>query len=75
LEAFVQARSAAPGAVVQAMSFRNGSVDLKIAAPDASSLDRIGQALRSNGWQADLTSGTNVVNGYEGRLQIHSSGS
>ena len=42
---------------------------------DASSLDRIGQALRSNGWQADLTSGTNVANGYEGRLQIHSSGS
>ena len=75
LEAFVQARSAAPGAIVQAMSFRNGSVDLKIAAPDASSLDRIGQALRSNGWQADLTSGTNVANGYEGRLQIHSSGS
>ena len=75
LEAFVQARSAAPGTTVQALSFRSGSVDLKIAAPDASSLDRIGQALRSNGWQADLTSGTNVATGYEGRLQIHSSGS
>ncbi len=72
LEAFVQARSAAPGSLVQALSYRNGSVDLKIAAPDASSLDRIGQALRSNGWQADLTSGSNVATGYEGRLQIHS---
>jgi type II secretory pathway component PulL len=76
LEALVQARSAAPGALVQALSYRNnGSVDLKIAAPDAASLDRIGQALRNNGWQADLTSGNNVANGYEGRLQIHPNGS
>jgi general secretion pathway protein L len=76
LEALVQARNAAPGSTVQAMTYGHGSVDLKIAAPDASSLDRIGQALRDNGWQADLTSGNNVANGgYEGRLQIHSSGS
>jgi general secretion pathway protein L len=75
LEALVQARSAAPGAVVQALNFRNGSVDLKVAAPDAASLDRIGQALRSNGWKADLTSGTNVTSGYEGRLAIQSNGS
>jgi len=75
LEALVQARSAAPGALVQALSYRNGAVDLKLAAPDAASLDRIGQALRSNGWQADLTSGNNVAKGYEGRLQIHPNGS
>ena len=74
LEALVQARSAAPGAVVEAMSFRNGSIDLKVSAPDASSLDRIGQTLRSNGWQADLTSGNNVASGYEGRLEIRSNG-
>ena len=76
LEALVQARNAAPGSTVQAMTYGHGAIDLKIAAPDASSLDRIGQALRDNGWQADLTSGNNVANGgYEGRLQIHSSGS
>ena len=71
LEALVQAHGAAPGSVVQALSFRNGSIDLKVAAPDAASLDRIGQALRNNGWQADLTSGTNVASGYEGRLLVH----
>jgi general secretion pathway protein L len=71
LEALVQAKSAAPAAVVQALSFHNGAVELKVAAPDASSLDRIGQALRNNGWQADLTSGNNVGSGYEGHLQIH----
>ena len=74
LEALVQARNAAPGAVVQALSYRNGAIDLKVAAPDASSLDRIGQALRNTGWQADLTSGNNVNTGYEGRIQIRSNG-
>ena len=75
LEALVQAHSAAPGTVVQALSYRNGAVDLKVAAPDAASLDRMSQALRNNGWQADLTSGNNVASGYEGRIQIHSNGS
>ncbi len=72
LEALVQAKSAAPGAVVKALSFHNGSLDLQVTAPDASSLDRISQALRTSGWQADLTSGNNVGSGYEGRLVIHS---
>ena len=71
LEALVQAKSAAPGATVEALSFQHGSLELKVAATDASSLDRIGQALRTNGWQADLTSGNNVASGYEGHLQIH----
>jgi general secretion pathway protein L len=72
LEALVHAKSAAPGAVVKALSFHNGALDLQVTAPDASSLDRISQALRANGWQADLTSGNNVDHGYEGRLVIHS---
>jgi type II secretion system protein L len=71
LEALVQAKSAAPGATVEALSFQHGALELKVAASDASSLDRIGQALRNNGWQADLTSGNNVASGYEGHLQIH----
>ena len=71
LEALVQAHNTVQGSVVQALSFRNGSFDLKVAAPDAASLDRMGQNLRSNGWQADLTSGQSVASGYEGRLLIH----
>ena len=71
LEALVQARNSVQGSTVQALSFRNGSFDLKVAAPDAASLDRMGQSLRTNGWQADLTSGNSVGSGYEGRLLIH----
>jgi general secretion pathway protein L len=71
LEALVQAKSATPAAVIQALNFHNGTVELKVAAPDAASLDRMGQALRTTGWQADLTSGGNVSSGYEGHLQLH----
>jgi len=71
LQALVQARTVAPGATVKALSLRQGAIDMKIAAKDASSLDHMTQALRANGWQADLTSGNTTSAGeYEGRIQI-----
>ncbi len=75
LGALVQARSAVPGTVVQALSFRDGALELKIAAPSADSLDRVSQALRGNGWQADLTAGNVAGQGYEGRIQLRPKGS
>jgi general secretion pathway protein L len=75
LDALSQARGSAPGTTVQALSFREGAVDLKLAAPDANSLDRISQSLRATGWQADLTSGNVAGEGYEGRIQIKPRGS
>jgi general secretion pathway protein L len=70
LQAVVQARTAAPGTTLQALSFRQGAVDMKLSARDAASLDHMSQALRANGWQADLTSGNATANGYEGRIQL-----
>jgi general secretion pathway protein L len=75
LGALAAARNAAPGTVVQALSFREGAVDLKLAAPNAESLDHISRALRDNGWQADLTAGNVAASGYEGRIQIRPKGS
>jgi general secretion pathway protein L len=75
LGALVVARNNAPGTVVQALSFHEGAVDLKLAAPNAESLDRISRALRDNGWQADLTAGNVAGSGYEGRIQIRPKGS
>jgi len=76
LEALVQAKGTAPGAVVRSLNYHNNTVDLTVRAPDAASLDRMNQALRSNGWQADLTGGNPMPDGtsYEGRIQIRSSG-
>ena len=75
LQALVQARDAAPGTSVQSLNFHSGDLEMKLSAPDASSLDRLSQSLRSNGWQADLTGGTNSGSAYEGRIQMHSRGS
>ncbi|HEV3183199.1 MAG TPA: type II secretion system protein GspL [Steroidobacteraceae bacterium] len=75
LQALVQARDAAPGTSVQSLNFHGGALEMKLSAPDATSLDRLSQSLRNNGWQADLTGGTNSGSAYEGRIQMHSSGS
>jgi general secretion pathway protein L len=75
LQALAQARDSAPGTSVQAVNFHDGSVEMKLMAPDAASLDRLSQALRNNGWRADLTGGTNAGTGYAGRIQVRANGS
>src|SRR3984885_2450096 len=74
LQALALARDSAPGTSVQSLNFHFGSLEMKLSAPDASSLDRLSQSLRSNGWAADLTGGSNVSSGYEGRIQVHANG-
>jgi general secretion pathway protein L len=74
LGAFVEARNSVPGTTVQAMSFNDGQLVLKMGAPDADALERLSQVLRSGGWQADLT-GSNVTSGgYEASIRIRPSG-
>ena len=75
LQALVQARNTAPGTNVQSLNFHGGALEMKLSAPDATSLDRLSQTLRSNGWQADLTGGANSGSAYEGRIQMRSRGS
>ncbi len=70
LQAVVRARSVAPGTTLQALSFRQGTVEMKLFARDAISLDHMSQSLRAGGWDADLTSGNTTSSGYEGRIQI-----
>jgi general secretion pathway protein L len=74
LQALAQARDAAPGTSVQALNFHGGAVEMKLAAPDAASLDRLSQSLRSNGWTADLAGGSNAASGYVGSIQMRASG-
>jgi general secretion pathway protein L len=74
LQALAQARDTAPGTSVQALNFHSGTLEMKLSAPDATSLDRINQYLRNNGWQASLTSGTNAPSGYVGSIQVRASG-
>ena len=70
LQALIDARTVAPGTTLKALSFRQGTVDMKLAAKDATSLDHMSQSLKTHGWQAELTSGNTTSTGYEGRIQI-----
>ena len=70
LEAVAQARSGSPAAVIQALTFREGTLEMKVSAPDAQTLDRLTQSLKGSGWRADLTSGNAVSSGFEGHIEI-----
>ncbi len=70
LSAIAQARTGASGTAVQAVSYREGMLELQVTAPGADALDHISQQLRTGGWQADLTSGTSSGGSYQGRIQI-----
>src|SRR5260221_266727 len=52
LQVLAEAMNAVPGSRIQALSFRDGALQLKVRASDAQSLDRINQSLRSACWRA-----------------------
>jgi general secretion pathway protein L len=74
LSAVASARSAVPTATIEGFTFRDGTLDLRIVAPDAASLDAIGQQLRAATWQADIMGGSASGDSYRGRLQIRKAG-
>lgn len=75
LSALAQAVGSVNGATVQSFNYRTDGMDLKLKAHDATSLDRIDQSLRSNGYQADITSGAQNGSDYEGRIQVRTASS
>ncbi len=70
LGALAQARAGVDGTTLQALTFRAGSLELTITAPNPEVLDRLSRNLRAIGWEADLVAGDAVGSHYEGRLQI-----
>jgi type II secretion system protein L len=75
LAALAAARSASPSLDIRTLSFNPSSLEMKVAAQDAASLDQINQRLRGAGWRADLTSGAAHGQTYEGRIQLKPPGS
>jgi general secretion pathway protein L len=74
LAALANARSAAPAATVEGINFRDGTLELRISAPDAASLDAIGQQMRAGNWQAEIQGGSANGDSYRGRMQIRKAG-
>lgn len=75
LSAVARARAESPDMRIQAAAFRQGALELRVRGPDAGALERVNQALRGEGFKSDLTSGTPLKEGYEGRMQISAEGS
>jgi general secretion pathway protein L len=73
MAALAHALGSANGTSLQALSFREGGMELKLKARDAASLEHVDESLRNNGWQAELTSGSASGAGYEGRIQMRGS--
>ena len=74
LSALATARNAAPAATIEGITFRDGNIQLRISAPDAASLDAIGQQLRAAKWQADILGGSANGDSYRGSMQIRKAG-
>jgi general secretion pathway protein L len=59
---------------IQGFSFREGTLTLRMTAPNAASLDAVGQQLRAQGWRADILGGNASETGYAGNLQVRREG-
>lgn len=70
MQALAQALGAAPGARLQGLDFRDGTLQLKLRASDAQGLEKINQSLRAAGWNAELVSGGAAGDAYEGSLRL-----
>jgi general secretion pathway protein L len=70
LEALAQAHASAPMTAIQALNFHDGTLEMQLSAPDATTLDHVIQSLKGNGWQANQTSGNAAPSGYQGRIEL-----
>jgi general secretion pathway protein L len=74
LVAIAQARGAAPSAMIEGITYREGVLEMRIMAADTASLDAIGQQLRAANWQAEIKGVTAAGENYRGNLQIRRAG-
>jgi general secretion pathway protein L len=75
LAAVAAAKQNVPVAHLESLTFKPGGLQLKVTAPDASTLDQFNQALRAGGYKAELKSGTARGAGYEGQVELSGTGS
>ena len=72
LAALAAARQNVPVVQLESLTFRKGAAQLKLGAPDASTLAQFGQALQAGGYTAQVTSGAAHGTTYEGQIEARS---
>jgi general secretion pathway protein L len=75
LAALSAARQNVPVVQLESLGFHRGAAQMKLAAPDAITLEQFGKALQGGGYSAQVTSGATSGTGYEGQIEAKSLGS
>lgn len=70
LAALAAARQNVPNAKLESLTFKPGALQMKLSAPDASTLEQFSQQLRVAGYTAQVTSGRQHEGGFEGQIDM-----
>lgn len=74
LEALSGAVSATPKTTIDALSYREQALDMKVSGPSLAALSQLSQLVSKQGLQADIQSSKPVDSGVEAQMQIRSAG-
>jgi general secretion pathway protein L len=74
LQALSGALTATPKTSIDALSYREQSMDMKVIAPNLGAISQLSQYVAKQGLTADIQSSTPVTNGVEAHLQVRSGG-
>jgi general secretion pathway protein L len=66
------AMAAAPKTDIDALSYREASLDMKVTSPSLAALSQLSQLIGKQGMTAEIQSSTPVANGVEAHIQIRS---
>ncbi|HLS81818.1 MAG TPA: type II secretion system protein GspL [Steroidobacter sp.] len=69
-----EALAQAPGASIEALSYRNDTTDLRVLAPSVDAIDQIRQTATQRGVSAEIQSANPRDSKFEGRLQLKGAG-
>jgi general secretion pathway protein L len=74
LQALGTATAGTPNTTIDALSFHEGILDLKVTAPGLAAVSQISQGLGKQGMTAEIQSSTPVGNGIEAHMQLRPAG-
>lgn len=74
LAALAAARQNVPMATLDAMTYKPGTLQLTLSAPDAATLEQFSQALRAGGFGATVASGNQTERGFKGQIDMKVAG-
>jgi general secretion pathway protein L len=75
LAALAAAQQNTPVAKLESISFRSGSMQLRVGAPDASTLEQFSQSLRAGGYNVEILSAQSQGEAYSGQIAVKVQGS